>query len=267
MIASFRMYNAGPKATAAWHALFTRVFADARVAVDIVEHRFPQPIESLWAEPELCAAFMCGWPFARSGAAMQPIAAPIPSPARYASLPRYCSDYLAREESGWTRVEDAFGSRFGWMAENSHSGFNAPRAHLASLRGGRDALFREVRGPLGNPARAIEALRAGEIDATAIDGFYLDLVRHHDPEKLVGLRVVGHTPWSPIPLLVAAPGVARAAVGALQDVLLGVHERADYAPLLGDVLLQRFVAPEAHRYAALEELAHQAGRSGYAVIR
>ena len=262
------MYNAGPKAAAAWRALFERVFADTAIDVAIVEHVFPRPIESLWAEPDLCCAFMCGWPFTRSRIAMQAIAAPVPSPARYESLPRYCSDFLVREESGWKCVEDGFGSRFGWMAANSQSGFNAPRAHLARLRGaGRDSLFSEVRGPLGNPAKAIEALRHREIDMAALDGFYLDLVRHDDPARLEGLAVVGSTPWTAIPLLVAAPAVARETVAALQAHLLALHERKGYAPLLREALLARFVAPEPDRYAALEEMARRAEESGYASIR
>jgi ABC-type phosphate/phosphonate transport system substrate-binding protein len=268
LITSFRMYNAGPKAAAAWRALFNRVFADTAIEIAIVEHGWPQPIESLWTEPDLCCAFMCGWPFARSTNGMQPIAAPVPSPARYESLPRYCSDFLVREESGWKRVEDGFGARFGWMAENSQSGFNAPRAHLAGLRGPTpDALFSEVRGPLGNPAKVIEALRNREVDMAALDGFYLDLVRHHDPVKLEGLAVVASTQWTPIPLLVAAPAVAAATVDALRSHLLTLHEREDYTPLLREVLLERFVFPDLRQYAVLEEMASEAEESGYAAIR
>jgi ABC-type phosphate/phosphonate transport system substrate-binding protein len=261
------MYNAGPKAAAAWRALFEQVFVDTQLDVGIIEHGFPQPIDALWAEPALLGAFMCGWPFTRSAIAMQPIAAPVPSPARYRSLPRYCSDFLARAESGWTRIEDAFGARFGWMAENSHSGFNAPRAHLARMRDGRDALFSEVHGPLGNPARAIEALRRGEVDLVALDGYYLDLVRHHDPGKLAGLVAVGSTPWTPIPLLVAAPGVAPAAVEALRTRLLSVHRDPAYAPLLSDVLLDRFEDVTPNSYSVLEDMARYASSEGYGWIR
>ena len=62
------MYDAVPAAAAAaaWRALFARVFADLALDIQVIEHRYPQPIDALWAEPELCCAFMCGWPFARS---------------------------------------------------------------------------------------------------------------------------------------------------------------------------------------------------------
>jgi ABC-type phosphate/phosphonate transport system substrate-binding protein len=262
------MYEAVPAAAAAWRALFGRVFADLALDIRIVEHKFPQPIEALWAEPGLCCAFMCGWPFARSTAGLQAIAAPVPSPPRYAGLARYCSDFVAREESGFERLEDAFGYRFGWMAQSSHSGFNAPRAHLAGfVTAERSSLFAQSVGPLGNPALTLEALRARSADLVAVDGFYLDLVRRHDPARLQDLRVIDSTPWMPIPLLVAAPGIDRGVVGRLRDHLLHVHEAPAYAPLLDPVLVSRFILPDVASYQATEAMRERAERAGYAAIR
>ncbi len=262
------MYNAGPRAAAAWRALFDRVFADTGLAVETIAHGWPQPIEALWEEPGLVSAFMCGWPFTRSTRGMQPIAAPVPSPARYEHQPRYCSDFLARRESGFMRLEDAFGHRFGWMAANSQSGFNAPRAHLAAFTSfDRRTLFSEVKGPLGNPAKALEALHKAEVDLIALDGFYVDLVRHHDPAKLDGLAVLASTRWTPIPLLVAAPGVEGSIVEKLRGHLLALQGKPEYAPLLAETLLERFAAPAPASYAALEDMARFARNAGYEEIR
>jgi len=267
LVTSARMYNAGPKAAAAWRALFDRVFADAGVGVETIAHAHPEPIESLWREPGLVASFMCGWPFARSTAGMQPIAAPVPSPPAYESLPRYRSEFLVRDASGWTRVEDAFGHRFGWMAPGSHSGFNAPRAHLSRFASAqRPRLFSEAVGPLGNPASALEALKSGAVDMVALDSYWLDLVRRHDPARLDGVRSVGHTAWAPIPLLVAAPGVDPAVTKRLRDVLLAAHGRPEYGAALTDVVLERFAAVDVTAYSGLEKLAADAERSGYATI-
>jgi ABC-type phosphate/phosphonate transport system substrate-binding protein len=211
---------------------------------------------------------MCGWPFARSTPAMQAIAAPVPSPPRYEGLARYCSDFVSREESGFERLEDAFGYRFGWMAEGSHSGFNAPRAHLAGfVTVQRPSLFARSVGPLGNPARTLEALRARSADVVAIDGFYLDLVRRHDPARLANLRVIDSTPWMPIPLLVAAPAIDPRVVERLRDHLLHVHESPAYAALLEPVLVSRFVAIDPASYQATEAMRERAERAGYAAIR
>jgi ABC-type phosphate/phosphonate transport system substrate-binding protein len=154
------------------------------------------------------------------------------------------------------------------MAENSHSGFNAPRAHLARhVSAGRTSLFAESVGPLGNPARTLEAVRSGSVDVVALDGFYVDLLRHHDPERLSGLRVLASTPWTPIPLLVAAPGIEASVIARLRECLLALHTRPRYAPLLAETLLARFVAPEPSAYGETERMRERAEGAGYATIR
>ncbi len=265
---SWRMYNAGPKAAAAWSRLLTPVFADLGLDIRLLAHGWPEPIAELWARADLCCAFMCGWPFARAMPAMQAIAAPVPSPARYEGLPRYCSEFLVRADSGWTRLDQTFGHRFGWMADDSQSGFNAPRFALSRhIDARRPALYREVVGPLGTPARTLEALRAGRADVVALDSYYLDLSRRHQPEALEGLRCIATTPWTPIPLLVAAPGIDPQIVARLQARLLALHESPAQAARLADVLLARFVAPDVAAYSSLEAMARAAIDTGYDAIR
>jgi ABC-type phosphate/phosphonate transport system substrate-binding protein len=261
------MYNAGPEAAAAWRALFTHVFSKAKLDIEVIEHKWPQPIDALWGEPDLCCAFMCGWPYARS-TGMQAIAAPIPSPPRYGGRPRYCSEFLARDESGFMRLDDAFGHSFVWMARDSQSGFNAPRVHLARfVTARRPALFSESVGPLGNPAKTVEALVGRQVDMVALDSFYLDLVRHYQPAKLAGLRTIATTDWTAIPLLVAAPSIDSGVVARLRDHLLQLHHDTAAQPLLEAVLLKGFAAPDLAGYAALERSAQETLASGYADIR
>jgi ABC-type phosphate/phosphonate transport system substrate-binding protein len=265
---SFRMYNAGPHAAAAWRAMFERVFAELSLDIRLIEHGWPEPIATLWQRPDLCCAFMCGWPFLRSQQPMQAIAVPVPSPARYAGLPRYCSELLVRSSTGWTTLEETFGHRFGWMADDSQSGFNAPRAHLATLANAeRPSLFGSVHGPLGTPMRTLDALRNSEVDVVALDSYFLDLCRLHQPEKLAGLGTVASTPWTPMPLLVAAPAIAPAIVDALQTKLVSLHEDAAYRPLMAAVLVERFVVPDVKAYDALGAMQSLATERGYDVIR
>jgi ABC-type phosphate/phosphonate transport system substrate-binding protein len=269
------MYNAVPAAAQAWRELFARVFADAGVAIEVIEHKHPDPIATLWTRPDLACAFMCGWPFTQAQPAMQAIAAPVPSPARYEGQPRYCSEFLVRADSGWTRLEDTFGHRFGWMSRDSQSGFNAPRAHLSRHPGRRDSgngpgpnsLFSESRGPLGSPMAALEALVTSQVDVIALDSYFLDLVRFHEPARLAQVRCVATTAWTPIPLLAAAPEIDAEVVSRLQAVLLALHERAAYLDLLEPVQLKRFALPNLSAYAVLQASADGARAAGYEEIR
>jgi ABC-type phosphate/phosphonate transport system substrate-binding protein len=259
------MYNATPAAAAAWRALLARAFEHAGVTVEFIEHGFPKPIDTLWREPELFGAFMCGWPFSRADRAMQAIAAPVPSPAKYEGLPRYRSEFLVRATSGWTTVEQTFWHRIGWMSRDSQSGFNAPRHFLSALASG-EPLYAESHGPYVAPMKTLDALRNQEVDVIALDGFFLDLLRHHDPARLEGLATVAETPWTPIPLLVAAPGVEREAVDRLRAALLALGRGEGEAEMLDAVLLRGFATPRLDDYAVFESMAREAKARGYAEI-
>ena len=199
---------------------------------------------------------------------MQPVAAPVPAPRRYEGLPRYCSEFLVREASGWTSLEQTFRHRFGWMAANSQSGFNAPRAHLSRfISPGRPNLYAEAPGPLGAPAQALAALIDGKVDVIALDSFYLDLLRQHAPERVEGVRCVATTAWTPIPLLVASPDVPSPVVERLRSHLIGLEQQPAYAALLAEAGVRGFAIPDAAAYRVLEDMAREATARGYENIR
>jgi ABC-type phosphate/phosphonate transport system substrate-binding protein len=271
LITSHRLYNATPRAAAAWAALFSGVFNELGLKVETVEHAWPLPVAELWQRQGLCAAFMCGWPYAKAlaeGSGMQALAAPVPAFAAYAGKARYRSEFLVRADSGWTRLEQTFGRRYGWMVQDSQSGWNAPRAHLSRYAGAdRPALFAEVRGPYGNPRGLLQALHEGEIDVTAVDGFYLDLMRADQAPALNGLTTVAVTAWTPLPLLVAAADVDTDTVGQLRGLLTRLREHPRWHPLLAQANILRFDPVEPSDYLPLLQLERGAEQRDYAVIR
>lgn len=270
LIASTRMYDVAPAAQTAWHALLGAAQARAGLEVRFVEHRWPTPIGELWDLPGLCGAFMCGWPYAlalQAGRAYTAVASVVPDWPAYQGQPRYRSEFLVRADSPWRALDEAAGSRYGWMVRDSQSGWNAPRAALATLAIDGRALFSESKGPYGNPRGLLRALTSNEIDLTAVDGWYLDLLRVHDADALAGVRTLAYTPWTPNPLLVAGPDVDSATAARLSRVLLTMHEDPQHAQLLRDARVARFVRPEAARYARLIDMEREALAHGYPEIR
>lgn len=269
-ITSTRMYDVAPAPRAAWHALLRAAHARAGLRVQFVEHGWPAPIGELWERPGLCGVFMCGWPYVRAleaGRAFGAMAAVVPDWPAYEGLPRYRSEFLVRADCPWSSLADAAGSRYGWMVQDSQSGWNAPRAALAKVAPPGGALFAASKGPYGNPRGLLRALADGEIDLTAADAWYLDLLREHDPAVLAGLRTLAYTPWTPNPLLVAGPDVDPAAAQALSDVLLAMHEDPAHGPLLRAAHVARFIRPDPAAYTVLDEMARAAEVAGYAAIR
>jgi ABC-type phosphate/phosphonate transport system substrate-binding protein len=250
VIANARMYAVAPAAAAAWRRLFEAVARRSGVALVPVEHAPPAPLEQLWGREDLGAVFMCGWPFAcRPAPRPQLVAAPVPSPARYGGRPVYMTDLVVRADRGFARLEDTFGGRLAWTVDHSHSGFNALRHFLAPWRRRHGApLFAATIGPLVTPRRVIEAIVSGEADLGPLDGYWHDLLKRHEPATAAKLRVIATTAPTPIPPLVAAPGIDGAALARLRAALRAAPELDGWEAIAAELLLRGFAEPEAAAY-------------------
>jgi ABC-type phosphate/phosphonate transport system substrate-binding protein len=255
------MYAVDASTSAAWTALFARISAFSGVALDVIGHAAPTPLEQLWRRADLGLAFICGYPFARGEFPVQPVAVPVPASGD--GRPAYATHLVVRPESGIATLEDSFGMRLGWTVAHSQSGFNAVRTHLLGLRGSRASLYAKSIGPLLTPRRVIEALLAGEIDIGPLDSYFYDLLLAAEPETAAKLRIIETTALRPMPLLAASRGVDASTVGALKDALLGAAKNEAAQALLTRLRLSGFAAVEPERYQLLIREAEAADRAGY----
>ena len=264
LVANARMYAATPDAAAAWAELFRWVAQRSGVALDVLSHPAPAPMAALWGRDDLGAAFMCGRPWTRAQRRPVPVAAPVPAPARYGGLPRYCTDIAVRADGPCHTLEDTFGGRIGYTIEESHSGFNAPRRHLLRFRSpARPWLYRESVGPLLTPRGVVDALLSGRIDAGPIDGYSLDLMRRDPADPSHGLRVVASTDFAPIPILVASRRAPDDAVARLRQAFLAVGGEPELAEIRARLLLAGFAPVDPAAYDVLTAWDREAVEAGY----
>lgn len=235
LVASTRMYNVAPGATAAWHRLLGRVSEDAGVPLEIVDHPHPAPLSALWNRPDLGCAFMCGWPLAQEHGTRPILAAPVPLGA---DGPRYHSVFVVAAASSFETVEQTFGGSFAFNSKASHSGWNMPQAHLSQL----GAQFSSEAGPFGPHQRAAEAVANGEATVAAIDSLVWALLCRFDPALAGRLRVVGRTPGQPSPPLVGSAALGALQAERLRTTLIRLPADAAGRALLDDICLSSFEA-------------------------
>jgi ABC-type phosphate/phosphonate transport system substrate-binding protein len=250
MIANARMYSVSAAAAESWRQLFLSVALRAGVALEVVEHMPPAPIAQLWERPDKAAVFMCGLPYSRSAPRPQLLAAPVPSAAVFGGLPEYWSEFVVRADSPLQTLDDSFGGRIAFTTAESQSGFAAPLHYLAGLepaRGSRQPLFDEVIAPQLTPLGALQAVADGLADIAPIDSYALSLMHHFQPTLVARVRSVARSAPRPIPPLVASVG----APAVLGDAFLSAHENPQLQGRLAQLLLQRFVRPEADAYDGL----------------
>lgn len=250
MIANARMYSLTPAAAQAWRELLGWVLARAGLAPPwhVIDHPAPAPLPTLWDRPDAGCVFMCGLPFATRRPQAIPLAAPVPSPARYAGLPRYATDLVVRADAPWQTLEDTVDARLGFTETHSQSGCQAVAWHL---RGWPDR-HRRI-GPLVTPRRVVQALIDREIDVGPLDSYAHDLLRHHEPALAAQLRTLATTAFTPMPLLVAARQTEPQAVQALRSALLGVADEPSLRPQREALLLTGFRWVAAEDYAVLAQ--------------
>ena len=265
LTANARMYAATPDAAAAWAELFGWIAARSGVPLAVLPHPAPAPMAALWERPDLGAAFMCGRPWTRAEPRPVPVAAPVPSPARYGGLPRYCTDIAVRADAGHATLEDTFGGRIGFTIEESHSGFNALRRHLLRHRtAARPRLYASSVGPLLAPRGVVDALLDGRIDAGPVDGYSLDLMRRDPADPAHRLRVVASTDFAPIPMLVASTDTPDEAVERLRGAFLAVGAEPELAEVRKRLLLAGFAPVDEAAYGLLTTWDRDAIEAGYA---
>jgi ABC-type phosphate/phosphonate transport system substrate-binding protein len=254
MIANARMYSVDAQAAELWRALLCAVTAQAGLNVEMIEHAPPNVLDDLWRRTDMAAVFMCGLPYSRAKPQPTLIAAPVPSPAEFAGLPKYWSELVVRADSPYGDLQSTFGGKICLTAPNSQSGYAAALQYLMAFDvardgspGARSPLYREITAPAVTPLGAISAVVAGAADVAPIDAYAYRLLQKHRRDLTSKLRTVARTAATPIPPLVAsiegAAGLRAAFTAAHRDPALRV--------LLAGLELSHFVTPDPRDYDVL----------------
>lgn len=266
MIGNARMYAVTPEVEAAWQALLVHIAHDAEVPLDYLPYPAPQPLEELWARPDLGAVFMCGFPIALALAPVVPLAAPIPRAPWAHGRALYRSDLIVRADSPYVRLEDTFGGRSAWTVRHSHSGFNAWRHHLLTFRTPeRPVLYGEMAANLITARRILDGVREGRIDVGPLDAYWHLLIARHAPALTHGIRVLDSTALAPIPAFVAAAATPSASLARLRAAFAAAAGRSWFAALAEPLLLEGFTEVSAASYAPLLQWQREAEAAGYAL--
>ena len=264
-IMNARMYAVTPAVEAVWKSLLERITAEAGVAFAYVPYPAPQPLEALWARPDLGCVFMCGYPIALQLANVVPLAAPIPRAAWAAGRPVYRSDLIVREDAPYRTLEDTFGGRAGWTVEHSHSGFNAFRHHLLRYRTkSRPALYGEMVPNLVTARAILDAVREGRIDVGPLDAYWHVLIAKHNPKLTAGVRVLDSTDVATLPAFVTAASTPASLVDALRVAFADASRRAWFDEHADALLIDGFAPVDTTYYARTLEWDREAKAAGYA---
>lgn len=239
-----------PNADPHYRALARYLTRQTGIPIEVVnEPSWPERLRRIaCGEADLGA--VCGAVYVRlvqGSDAVRLLAAPVMAEQRYGGRPIYFADVIVRRGSRARSFDDLRGARWAFNEPESFSGYDLPRAHLASI--GQNYFGAAVQS--GSHQRSIQCVLEGSVDAAAIDSIVLARAALLDPSLRRRLRVVASLGPSPVPPLVAARSVDPDRAAQLRAALLGAQNTTSGRALLRAGGLRRFVPIHDHDYDVL----------------
>lgn len=265
-VASLAMYDLPEvrRATEAWWTGLARHLR--RAGLEDVPSRpsWPARPEDAWRAPGLLLAQCCGYPLTHAERGrLQAVATPAYD-APGCRGTDYASLLIVRADSPAEGLAELAGGVCAVNARDSHSGYNALRAMLAPLAGGR-RLFRAVRTTGSHPA-SLAAVAAGEADLCAVDCVVHALIARHGPGRLAGTRVLGHSMAAPGLPYVTRRGDGGRLARLREGLFAALADPGLAAAREALLLVGAEVLPEG-AYERIVELERRAAEAGYPEIR
>jgi phosphonate transport system substrate-binding protein len=186
-------------------------------------------------------AFVCSPPLIWLGGAVEAVAAPILTEARFFGKPLYCSEVVVNSESTFQSLEDLRGRRWAINEPSSWSGYWVTLQRIGSWD-----FFGEV-VEAGFHEAAVRMVANGDIDGAAIDCHVLGVVQRNDPKLASTLRVVETLDPAPSQPVVLRAGLEAGVKERIRERLLGLH-----SPLMREFGVEGFApAPDYSSIAAV----------------
>jgi phosphonate transport system substrate-binding protein len=215
------------------------------------------------------AGFLCGLAYLElaggPGAALEPLAAPVPRGERYGGRAISFSDVVVRRDSPFRRFADLRGRSWSYNEPLSHSGYGVTRYHLVRLGETRGFFGRVVEA--GWHERSLQLVCDGHVDASAIDSHVLAVALRDRPGLAGRLRVIdslGPSTTQPFVASRRLPGPLRAAMRA---ALLGVGGDPGAREALGHALVDGFAPVDDGSYDDLRRMRAACAAAGFLTLR
>ena len=171
---------------------------------------------------------------------------------RYRGRPVYFSDVVVRRDSRFHSFADLEGATWSYNEPLSHSGYGITRYRLVEL-GWTNGFFGRV-VEAGFHDRSINLVRAGAVDASAIDCHVLALALRDEPGLAGDLRVIDSLGPSTIQPVAVASWLPETLKADLRAVLLEMGDNRTARRHLARGFVERFVAVSDASYDDLRQM-------------
>jgi len=207
--------------------------------VELVQRKTYGEVSDLVASGGIDLAFICSGPYAtRKGEyGFELLATPVIQGSHF-----YRSYLIVSRDSPFERLEDLKGRVFAFTDPDSHTGRLVPTHWLAEIQDRPETFFEKVIYTYSHD-NSILAVAKGLVDGAAVDGLIWEFYEHKNPSLTAATRVIRKSEPFGVPPLVASGSFSPELKAPVQQILLSMHEDPEGARILGELMIDRSVAP------------------------
>jgi len=221
--------------------------------VRLVQRKTYGEVNELFPKRQVDLAFICTGPYAlgKDMFGFEALATPI-----VRGEPFYRSYLIVNKNSPYKSLADLRGRMFAFTDPESNTGTLVPNFWLGEMNEHPSDFFGSVAYTYSHD-NSIMAVAKGLVDGAAVDGHKWEYYRIRNPYYTDMTRVIRRSEPFGSPPLVASVYLPEDVKARIRDLLYSMHDDKKGKAILGELMIERFVAPKEEWYETTRRIYRQ----------
>lgn len=214
------------------------------IPIEFKQRKTYREVNDLLAENKLDFAFICTGAYleARNEIPIEILAVPVVN-----GKPYYQAYVIVNEESKISDINELKGKSFAFTDPLSNTGYSFLINYLKEKNATPERFFSKTIFTYAHDY-SIQAVKRKIVDGATIDGLVFEYLKHFQPEKIAGVKVIHKSREFGIPPFVVQKNMDNNLKQKLRNIMLNMHNDPEGKELLGKIMIDKFILADESIY-------------------
>ncbi len=207
------------------------------IPIEFKQRKTYREVNDLLAENKLDFAFICTGAYleARNEIPIEILAVPVVN-----GKPYYQAYVIVNEESKISDINELKGKSFAFTDPLSNTGYSFMINYLKEKNTTPERFFSKTIFTYAHDY-SIQAVKRKIVDGATIDGLVFEYLKHFQPEKIAGVKVIHKSREFGIPPFVVQKNMDSNLKQKLRNIMLNMHNDPEGKKLLNKIMIDKFI--------------------------
>ncbi len=214
------------------------------IPIEFKQRKTYREVNELLKENKLDFAFICTGAYleARNGIPIEILAVPVVN-----GKPYYQAYVIVNEESKISDINELKGKSFAFTDPLSNTGYSYIVNILRDKKTTPEKYFSKTIFTYAHDY-SIQAVKRKIVDGATVDGLVFEYLKHFQPEKIAGVKVIHKSREFGIPPFVVQKNMDNNLKQKLRNIMLNMHNDPEGKKLLSKIMIDKFVLADESIY-------------------